>query len=87
MLKNTNKFADCFTLMHYHSFFLEGLTTPVLFNSADTVDMNELQVVIKEQFNLIHQPTIILLALLGLAIMVALAIGFHRLSFIVRQST
>ena len=58
-----------------------------LVNSANRVDMNELQVAIKEQFNSIHQPTIILLALFGLAITVALAIGFYRLSSIVKQST
>ena len=66
--------------------FLEGATTTALFKSANTVDMNELQVAIKEQFNSIHQTTIIILALLGLATMAAVAIGFHRLSLIVRQS-
>ena len=58
-----------------------------LVNSANRVDMNELQVAIKEQFNSIHQPAIILLASLGIAIIAALAIGFHRLSIIVKQST
>ena len=81
------KFADRFTLMIYKFSFLERITTMALVNSANRVDMNELQVAIKEQFNSIHQPAIILLASLGIAIMAALAIGFHRLSIIVKQST